>query len=154
MKAKQLFDFSSNGAAKKEAVSLPAPIARRIRNAAAVMERNPKRTIAAMLLIASLNFGVFLWVNGKTKKGDAFSDFAKAKSKAANPGSFNVPDIDFNVSTYFELKEIKDSLEILMRKQSKTSADKQAFIRLLDKYSNIDKQFQRDLENSLKNKQP
>jgi hypothetical protein len=98
---------------------------------------NPKRTLLILLFAATANFVVLLIVVNHRPKPTISLAYQKTKMVlfTSDPG------VNFSVSNYFTLKDLKDSLELIMHKQKMTSDDTLLFIRIYRQYAKIDPVF-------------
>jgi hypothetical protein len=105
---------------------------------------NSKRTATLMFAILLLNIALLFIIisrkNNPAQKSSYSFIFKSFRSFRNNNKSFNPKETDnkFGLSTFFEIKNIRDSLEYIMHKKNQTKEDTLCFIRLYKKFSLID----------------
>ena len=105
------------------------------------IQRRPKRTLLILLFIATANFALLLFVVNHSKKPTIGLAYQKTKMALFTSG----PGVDFSISNYLKLKDLKDSLEIIMHKQTMTREDTLLFIRIYQQYEKVDPDFSKQL---------
>ena len=105
------------------------------------MQRRPKKTMLILLSIATANFAILLFIVNHSKKPTIGLAYQKTKMALFTSS----PGVDFSISNYMKLKDLKDSLELVMHKQTMTREDTLLFIRIYEQYEKIDPDFSKQL---------
>lgn len=105
------------------------------------MQKRPRKTLVILLFIATVNFLILLFVVNHSKKPTIGLAYQKTKMVLFNNGT----DINFSIPNYFKMKDLKDSLELVMHKQKMTKDDTLLLIRIYQQYATIDPDFFKQL---------
>ena len=105
------------------------------------IQRKPKRTLLILLFIATVNFALLLFVVNHSKRPTIGLAYQKTKMALLT----NSPGINFSISNYLKLKDLKDSLDMIMHKQNMTKEDTLLFIRICQQYEKVDPDFFKQL---------
>lgn len=110
--------------------------------------KNPKLTIAMMLLFATVNFLIMLYVvNSRPAKSLIPKDIIKNISRTEQRQS-----APYTIANYMKVSELKDSLDYLMRLPKLTKTDSLLFIKICDEYAKLDPSFSQSLKKVLNKK--
>jgi hypothetical protein len=147
-------EFSKNGAAKDKAAYAAQKVApfyssyfEKLRSHA---EKNPKRTIIAMLLFATANFFLMVYlVNSRPSTPLIPKNISSITSN--NKGN-NYQAAAFSISNYRKISKLKDSLDYLIKLPQLTKNDSLLFIRICDEYSKLDPAFFKSVKQSIDKK--
>jgi hypothetical protein len=118
----------------------------------AIVQKRPKLTLVFMLLFASLNFVLMVYlVNRKP------APTLLPKGLNANP--FSIPGknngASFSIPNYLKISKLKDSLNYIMKKPQLSKKDSLLFIRICEEYSKLDPAFFQEVNKSVhKNLKP
>ena len=141
----KLKNFIRNKALKKdvlESASAIAPVySKYYTRFKSKMQKRPKKTMAILLFIATANFMILLFVVNHSKKPTIGLAYQKTKMVLFN----NNADVNFSIPNYFKMKELKDSLELVMHKEKMTKDDTLLLIRIYQQYATIDPDFFKQL---------
>jgi hypothetical protein len=116
----------------------------------ALAQKNPKRTITAMVVFATLNFLLMVYlVNSRPATalipkdiGKTITESNQRKSQAA---AFSIPN-------YIKISKLKDSLDYLIRLPALTKNDSLLFIRICEEYTKLDPTFFKQVEEAIHRK--
>ncbi|HEX8355866.1 MAG TPA: hypothetical protein VF610_00555, partial [Segetibacter sp.] len=112
--------------------------------------KNPRRTATGMLVFASLNFVLMVYmVNRKPaaplvpkELGKSIAEFNKKESSAA----------PFTISNYMKITKLKDSLDYLIKLPKLTKSDSLLFVRICDEYAKLDPTFFNQVKEAINKK--
>lgn len=149
-----LKEFSSNGTVKSKAIYTAEKVGplynrlyERIKYSA---EKSPKKTIVGMLLFATLNFLLMIYI---VNSRPATSLIPKnIESTVLKSNQRRTSGADFSISNYVKITRLKDSLDYLMKLPALTKSDSLLFIRICDEYTKLDPTFSKQVKNALNKK--
>lgn len=151
-------DCSKNGTPLKNGVAYTAdkvaPSYNRLYNKVkAFTKKHPKQTVIGMLVLATLNILVMLYVVHSKPPSTLMPKDFKGISNISQP---NNSQADFSIPNYLKISKLKDSLDYLMKKSTLTKGDSLLFMRICDEYSKLDPAFFKQVNQALtkKNKNP
>lgn len=147
-------EYSSNGTIKTTAMITAQKVVpaynRYYERIKAFAQQRPKKTIAAMLLFATLNFLLMVYVvNSRPATSLIPKNIESAIMKSNQRKSSGAP---FSISNYMKITKLKDSLDYLIKLPSLTKSDSLLFIRICDEYSKLDPAFSKQVKEAIHKK--
>ena len=105
---------------------------------------HPRKTVAIILAAVSLNVGMVIYLSEKTRREPfSYTTISPVKVVGNDWGKVNLQaaDIPFTWKNYQQVSALKDSLEYLMGKANRNKEDTLLFIRIFERYAELDPAF-------------
>ena len=115
------------------------------------VQKRPKKVLLGMLLFATLNFGLMLYMINRDPPAPLVPpDIARNSTERGTRPNIGA---EFSISNYMKISKLKDSLDYLMKKKSLSGEDSLLFIRICNEYSKLDPDFSQQVNKHI-NKTP
>lgn len=117
-----------------------------------IANAHPRKTVAIILAAVSLNVGMVIFLSEKTRQQPfSYTNLSPAKVVGRDWEKVNLQavDIPFTWKNYQQVSALKDSLEYLMGKANRNKEDTLLFIRIFERYAELDPAFAKALMREL-----
>jgi|GWRWMinimDraft_13_1066021.scaffolds.fasta_scaffold12920_2 hypothetical protein len=113
-----------------------------------IANANPRKTVAIILAGVALNVGMVIYLSEKSRQQPfSYTNLSPAKVVGRDWEKVNLQaaDIPFTWKNYQQITALKDSLEYLMGKANRNKEDTLLFIRIFERYAELDPAFAKAL---------
>jgi hypothetical protein len=109
-----------------------------------IANRHPRKTVAILLAGVAFNVAIVIYLSETTRQQPfSYTSITPGKIVAKEWETVNgrAADIPFTWKNFQQISELKDSLEYLMRKTDRNAEDTLLFIRIFERYAQLDPAF-------------
>lgn len=120
-----------------------------------IANAHPRKTVAIILAAVSLNVSLVIYLSEKTRQQPfSYTNLSPAKvvNRQWEKVNLQAADIPFTWKNYQQISALKDSLEYLMGKANRNKEDTLLFIRIFERYAELDPAFAKALMRELPGK--
>jgi hypothetical protein len=106
--------------------------------------RHPRKTVAILLAGVTFNVGMVIYLSETTRQQPfSYTSISPGKVVGREWETVNgrAADIPFTWKNFQQISALKDSLEYLMRKTDRNAEDTLLFIRIFERYAQLDPAF-------------